>query len=64
MQFILDRKRFSQKDNEDFAFGIERLLHDRVYTAAYPLHDVSKLESLLKSFSKIFKRKGKKLWYN
>lgn len=47
VQFILDRKRFSQNDNEDFAFGIERLLHDTVYTAAYPLHDVSKDDLLL-----------------
>jgi anoctamin-1 len=39
VQFILDRKRFSEKDNDDFAFGIERLLNERVYSAAYPLHD-------------------------
>ncbi|GJQ69772.1 hypothetical protein Trydic_g22331 [Trypoxylus dichotomus] len=39
VQFILDRKKFSDKEGEDFAFGIERLLNDNVYTAAYPLHD-------------------------
>lgn len=40
VQFILDRKRFSDNYNDDFAFGIERLLNDNVYNAAYPLHDV------------------------
>ncbi|XP_076270486.1 anoctamin 1 isoform X2 [Rhynchophorus ferrugineus] len=39
IQFILDRKRFSNNFNDDFAFGIERLLNDEIYTAAYPLHD-------------------------
>lgn len=40
VQFILDRKKFSDNQEKDFAFGIERLLNDSVYTAAYPLHDV------------------------
>ncbi|KAK9737785.1 Calcium-activated chloride channel [Popillia japonica] len=39
VQFILDRKKFSEKENEDFTFGIEKLLSDGVYVAAYPLHD-------------------------
>lgn len=39
IQFILDRKRFSLNNNDDFAFGIERLIADDVYNAAYPLHD-------------------------
>ncbi|XP_060518729.1 anoctamin-4 isoform X2 [Cylas formicarius] len=39
VQFILDRKRFSHSMSEDFAFGIERLLDDKIYSAAYPLHD-------------------------
>ncbi|XP_030746412.1 anoctamin-1-like isoform X2 [Sitophilus oryzae] len=39
VQFILDRKRFSNNFNDDFAFGVERLLNDKIYTAAYPLHD-------------------------
>ncbi|EFA04121.2 anoctamin-5 isoform X2 [Tribolium castaneum] len=39
VQFILDRKRFSDNHHDDFAFGIERLLNDSVYSAAYPLHD-------------------------
>nr|XP_022909053.1 anoctamin-4 isoform X2 [Onthophagus taurus] len=39
IQFILDRKRFTNKEDDDFAFGIERLLTDKIYTAAYPLHD-------------------------
>ncbi|XP_057670023.1 anoctamin-5 isoform X2 [Diorhabda carinulata] len=38
VQFILDRKRFSESGN-DFEFGIERLLNDKTYAAAYPLHD-------------------------
>lgn len=39
VQFILDRKRFSNKSTDDFAFGIERLLAESVYAAVYPLHD-------------------------
>lgn len=42
-QFILDRKRFSDNENDDFAFGIERLINDYTYSAAYPLHDVRKI---------------------
>ncbi|KAG5872235.1 hypothetical protein JTB14_002995 [Gonioctena quinquepunctata] len=39
VQFILDRKRFSINSQNDFAFGIERLLNERAYVASYPLHD-------------------------
>uniref|UniRef100_A0AAR5PM38 Anoctamin n=1 Tax=Dendroctonus ponderosae TaxID=77166 RepID=A0AAR5PM38_DENPD len=39
VQFILDRKRFSDNRVNDFAFGMERLIDDNVYAAAYPLHD-------------------------
>ncbi|XP_053689725.1 anoctamin-1 isoform X4 [Sabethes cyaneus] len=39
VQFILDRKRFSDDSKNDYAFGIERLITDEVYIAAYPLHD-------------------------
>ncbi|XP_062563728.1 anoctamin-1 isoform X2 [Armigeres subalbatus] len=39
VQFILDRKRFSDDSRNDYAFGIERLITDEVYIAAYPLHD-------------------------
>lgn len=39
VQFILDRKRYSTKENEDYAFGIERLISEEIYIAAYPLHD-------------------------
>lgn len=39
IQFILDRKRFNENSKNDFAFGIERLLDEQTYTAAYPLHD-------------------------
>ncbi|EZA51402.1 Anoctamin-1 [Ooceraea biroi] len=39
VQFILDRARFTETKEDDFAFGIERLISDRAYVAAYPLHD-------------------------
>lgn len=40
VQFILDRKRFTTEEADDYAFGIDRLISDEVYIAAYPLHDV------------------------
>ncbi|XP_066593714.1 anoctamin-1 isoform X1 [Prorops nasuta] len=39
VQFILDRTRFTETNIDDFAFGIERLISEKAYTAAYPLHD-------------------------
>ncbi|XP_076753625.1 anoctamin-1-like isoform X2 [Xylocopa sonorina] len=39
VQFILDRTRFTETKNDDFAFGIERLISEKAYVAAYPLHD-------------------------
>ncbi|CAL8081793.1 unnamed protein product [Orchesella dallaii] len=39
IDFILRRKRYTDNDLDDFAFGIERLLTAGVYFAAYPLHD-------------------------
>lgn len=41
VQFILDRQRFTPKTKNDMAFGIERLIAENAYCAAYPLHDVS-----------------------
>lgn len=41
VQFILDRTRFTETKKDDFAFGIERLISEHAYVAAYPLHDVS-----------------------
>lgn len=41
VHFILDRKRFTLGEDDDYAFGIDRLIDQGVYTAAYPLHDVS-----------------------
>ncbi|CAB3245430.1 unnamed protein product [Arctia plantaginis] len=38
VQFILDRKKFTTS-NDDFAFGIARLISNNTYSAAYPLHD-------------------------
>lgn len=40
VDFILKRKRFKDDIEDEFAFGIERLLTEGVYSAAYPLHDV------------------------
>jgi len=40
LDFILRRKRYTEDQYDDFAFGIERLLGNSVYSAAYPLHDV------------------------
>jgi len=37
----LDRQRFPAKVKDEMAFGIERLVAENVYCAAYPLHDVS-----------------------
>ncbi|XP_020710663.2 anoctamin-1 isoform X2 [Athalia rosae] len=39
VQFILDRTRFTEDKEDDFAFGVERLIAERAYVAAYPLHD-------------------------
>ena len=43
IEFILKRKRLTSEPEveNDFLFGIERALNDGIYTAAYPLHDVS-----------------------
>lgn len=41
VQFILDRTKFTDTKEDDFAFGIERLISESAYVAAYPLHDVS-----------------------
>ncbi|XP_073948670.1 anoctamin 1 isoform X2 [Choristoneura fumiferana] len=39
VQFILDRKKFSNAPHDEFAFGIARLISNGIYSAAYPLHD-------------------------
>ena len=39
VDFILKRKRFSDDSDDDFAFGINKLLQLKVYSDAYPLHD-------------------------
>ena len=38
--FILKRKMFSEESGDEFSFGVDRLLSEGVYAAAYPLHDV------------------------
>lgn len=47
VQFILDRTKFTQTKEDDFAFGIERLISEHAYVAAYPLHDVSYIFTLI-----------------
>jgi len=41
VDFILERMEFSDDHEAPFCFGINRLISDGVYSAAYPLHDVS-----------------------
>lgn len=43
VDFIIKRKRFKEDIDDEFAFGIERLLAEGIYSAAYPLHDVSRM---------------------
>lgn len=38
---LLIRTRFDNGSKEKFRFGIERLVNNKTYTAAYPLHDVN-----------------------
>ncbi|XP_043474457.1 anoctamin-1-like [Leptopilina heterotoma] len=38
VQFILDRTKFTD-DIDEFAFGIDRLISEKAYDSAYPLHD-------------------------
>lgn len=47
VQFILDRKRFTTAHDDDYAFGIDRLIGEGVYIAAYPLHDVSFVKNVI-----------------
>lgn len=42
VQFILDRTKFTEDNENYFAFGIDRIISEHAYIAAYPLHDVSK----------------------
>jgi len=39
IEFLLQRKRFSLNATDDFSFGINRLVSEGVFLAAYPLHD-------------------------
>ncbi|XP_069195050.1 anoctamin-1 isoform X3 [Procambarus clarkii] len=39
VDFILRRKKFKDSDDDDFAFGIEKLLNESTYAAAYPIHE-------------------------
>lgn len=50
VDFIIRRKRYSDDASDDFGFGIERLLNDKSYCAAYPLHDASLSVQILPPF--------------
>ncbi|XP_063237406.1 anoctamin-1 isoform X2 [Bacillus rossius redtenbacheri] len=39
VDFILQRQRFDENENSLYGFGIQRLITEDVYSAAYPLHD-------------------------
>lgn len=39
VEFILKRKSFSQNPKDVFSIGVNKLLSDNVYLAAYPLHE-------------------------
>ena len=39
VEFILKRKSFSSNATDVFSIGINKLLSDNVYSAAYPLHE-------------------------
>lgn len=39
VDFILERTEFSEDRRTPFCFGVNRLISDGVYSAAYPLHD-------------------------
>ena len=41
VEFLLKRKRFSEDPDDDFAFGVSKLIQKGVYTDAYPIHDGS-----------------------
>lgn len=49
VQFILDRKRFTLGADDDYAFGVDRLISEEAYMAAYPLHDVRFLKKCIKN---------------
>jgi len=41
MDFILERQKYTDDASLPFAVGINRMLAEELYSAAYPLHDVS-----------------------
>lgn len=53
VKFILDRIRFSIDMSDAHAFGIDRLISDEAYIAAYPLHDVRHNQIIVFAFSSI-----------
>ena len=39
VEFLLKRKRFSDDSEDDFAFGVTKLISEGTFIACYPLHD-------------------------
>lgn len=50
IDFILRRKKFNDSENDDFAFGIEKMLSESTYEAAYPIHEVRIVGSVSPSY--------------
>lgn len=41
VDFILERQKYVDSSDAPFAVGINRMLAEELYSAAYPLHDVN-----------------------
>ncbi|PSN32602.1 hypothetical protein C0J52_15186 [Blattella germanica] len=54
VDYILERVKFSRDDSAHFAFGVNRLISEGVYCAAYPLHDVNIYHILIIIFCTLF----------
>ena len=52
VDFVLKRARFDPHD--EYAFGIERLLNERIYSAAYPLHEGQSHSATLRPAQNLF----------
>ncbi|CAL4107831.1 unnamed protein product [Meganyctiphanes norvegica] len=50
IDFILRRTRFEPKDGSDLSFGIDSLLDDGTYVAAYPVHEEEVLDQWIEQW--------------
>lgn len=55
INFILERQHFVEGEETPDNLGIEKLIADRVYDSAYPLHDDNDKELLLKEWASVWK---------